>query len=274
MVNALGTMVWGVVGLGFILIPFILEKLDDSWRQTLLAMGVVPLVVTILWLIFGKERVTPEYEAELRSQQSSPVFSILRYREIWILAGGMIGVAINFAAFETFWPSYMLDNFGVSLKISAMIITIISAVSAVMGLGIGVMVSRTGRKRSVLWISGILLSLSSVGLLFTGSTSSLILIAMANGLSWSFFPIIMTIPFELEGIKPREVAVTIGFLETAIWIGAFIGPLLVGGIQEVTGDLRTPLIIASLASFALTPVALMLPRKWDRLVTETQPLGP
>ena len=97
---------------------------------------------------------------------------------------------------------------------------------------------------------------------------------MANGVSWAFFPVVMTIPFELAGIKPREIAVAIGFLETAIWAGAVIGPVLAGSLQEATGDLRLALMVTSITAISLTGGALFLPRRLDELAFERGALEP
>ena len=50
-----------------------------------------------------------------------------------------------------------------------------------------------------------------------------------------------------------EAAVGVAFMQTSIWLGAAVGPLLVGFIQEGTGDLRLALM-----STAFTPLILVL----------------
>ena len=48
------------------------------------------------------------------------------------------------------------------------------------------------------------------------------------------------------------------FMETSIWGGSAIGPLLVGGLQEATGDLQTALFINGLLPLMLLVSAGML----------------
>ena len=47
-------------------------------------------------------------------------------------------------------------------------------------------------------------------------------------------------------------------METSIWGGSAVGPLLVGGLQEATGDLQTALFINGLLPAILLVSAGML----------------
>ena len=103
--NASIELIWGVGAALYILIPVILTLPDDSWRNTLHVLGGVSLTVTLAWFVLGKERITPEYATEMRFQGRSPVSSIIRYKEPWLIAVGIVGVELTFAGFAVFWPS-------------------------------------------------------------------------------------------------------------------------------------------------------------------------
>ena len=205
--NALVNFFYGIVGVGFVLTPVLLKLLDNSWRNTLHVFGIVSLVLAVLWQVMGKERSTPEYEEQVRSQDVNPLGTIVRYKELWILGLGMMGTGVSFSAFSTFWPSYVLDKYDISLTTSALVMGVGGGLSAFTGFGVGFLVRRIGRKRQMLSLSGLLLAVTSAGLLWTGSIPILLLLFIVQSFGWSFFPIIMTIPFELPGIKPREIAV-------------------------------------------------------------------
>ena len=199
----------------------------------------------------------------MRSQERSPVRSIFRYKELWILAIGVVGLEVTFASMSTFWPSYMLDTYGLSLIKSTIVRALGGFVMAPGALAVGVLVSRTGKKRPLLFASGILMALSYAGMLYTGSFFNLAMLSIANGLSVTVFPVIFTIPFELPGIKPREVAVASAFVRSIMMSGAIIGPVLTGALQQSFGDLRLALTVACLASTTITAAAILLPRHID-----------
>ena len=262
--NSLANLLWGIVGLGFIAVPVVLELLDNSWRNTLHVFGLLSLAMAIAWHIFGKERITQDYEAQHGRQKFSSLRVVLEHKEIWLLAVGMVGVGVNFSSFSTFWPSLRLDEYGMSLKASAVVMAVGGGFSSVSGLAVGILVSRFGRKRQVLLLAGAILAGTAAPLLWVGSYPVLFAVFMVQSVGWSFFPVLMTIPFELRGIKPREVAIVTSSIYTVVWIGAFVGPILTGAIQEWTGSLRAGLLIAGLAPASLIVTGLLLPREWDR----------
>ena len=261
--NALANFLWGIVGLGFILIPVVLEQLDDNWRHTMYVFGVVSIAVAMTWQIFGKERRTAEYEEQMQAQETTPLATIFKHRELWMVALGMMGVGVNFSAFQTFWPSFVLDQHDISLKASATAMSVGGAFSAFVGLGVGLVASRAGKKRQILSLSGLVLTGTTVGLLWISNYPSLMVVFLVQSVGFSFFPIAMTIPYELPGIKPREVAVASSTLYTMLWIGTFIGPVLAGAIEQSTEDLRLALMVTSFAACLMTLSGFLLPKKWD-----------
>lgn len=81
--------------------------------------------------------------------------------------------------------------------------------------------------------------------------------------SWAFYPVLLTISYELKEIRPREIAIAISTLFTALWVGAVIGPVISGAIQELFGDLRLVILLTSLAPISLTLCGAFLSRNWD-----------
>ena len=61
----------------------------------------------------------------------------------------------------------------------------------------------------------------------TGSVPLLLLLALFNGVSWGFWPILQTVPFQLPGIKPREVAVAPATMMMLMSAGTVLGPVSV-----------------------------------------------
>ena len=264
-INALSNMLWGVTAVGFLLVPLLLRALDDDWRTTFYIFAAGILGLTLIWHIFGKERISPQYQADMLAQTRSPISSIFRYRELWFLAFGVLGNAAAWSAFAVFWPSLMLEKFGLSELTSGSIIAIGGGVSAFAGIGVGILTNKIGKKRVILWWCGVGMAATQVAFLWTGSFGWLVLITAVNGVAWSHFPIVLTIPFQLPNIKPREIATAIGFLETAVWAGALVGPILTGALEDFALDPRLALMVTAAMPISLSIAAMLLPRKWDEL---------
>ena len=264
-INALSNMLWGVTAVGFLLVPLLLRALDDDWRTTFYIFAAGILGLTLIWHILGKERISPQYRADMLAQTRSPISSIFRYRELWFLAFGVLGNAAAWSAFAVFWPSLMLEKFGLSELTSGSIIAIGGGVSAFAGIGVGILTNKIGKKRVILWWCGVGMAATQVAFLWTGSFGWLVLITAVNGVAWSHFPIVLTIPFQLPNIKPREIATAIGFLETAVWAGALVGPILTGALEDFALDPRLALMVTAAMPISLSIAAMLLPRKWDEL---------
>ena len=56
------------------------------------------------------------------------------------------------------------------------------------------------------------------------------------------------LPFEFEGITPREVATVSALVVTLSALGFAAGPMITGAVAEVTGSVETGLVAMSLAS--------------------------
>ncbi len=251
-VNGLSNVLFGVVvGGGLLASPFILSAFGNDWRSTFRAFGILMGVLTLLWMLLGKERVRPGTSKRQDASETGILRGALGYRDLWLGAFGFLGVTMAFSAFVSFYPTLMLENYDVSLRWSGAILALGVLVGGVTGLGIGYGAARQSKEKHFLLALGALMAGTYVGMLLTGSIPVLMLVSLFNGLSWGFFPILITVPFLLPGIRPRQMAVALSFTIMATSVGTSLGPLITGFLQEATGDLRLSLLIISFPSLSL-----------------------
>ncbi len=262
--NASVELLWGVGSAFFIVVPLVLEALDGDWRRTMQVFGYATIGFALLWLLLGRERPMPATEKEAEARGPVSVRSALRYPELWLLAIGVLGIELTFSSFGTFWPSLMLDRYDIPVKTTALLWAIAGMVAGPAALGISLLVNRTGKRRTALRMGGIFVSATTIALLYSGSFPVLVVLSLLNGLSVTFFPVVMTIPFQLKGIRTREIATAAGFLNAAMMVGSVSGPVVAGLLHEATGDQRLALTITGLAGVLLTLGALFLSGEWDR----------
>ena len=240
-----------IVGGGLMATPFVLSGLGDNWRATYYVFGTLLVVLTLLWVVLGKERITAEYRRRDVPYGFGVLLKVMAYRELWVGSVGFIGVLIAQSAFLSFYPTLMLDTYDVSLRWSGGILAISTVVGGVSALAVSYMVMKMGGRRRFLQVLGILMVGTYVLLTLTDSVLVLIVLGTINGLSWGFFPILMAVPFQLPGIRPREVAVASAFILTMTFVGDVIGPLTAGFLHELLGDLREALIIVSFGALSM-----------------------
>jgi len=272
LVNGLSNVLFGlVVGGGLAASPFLLSALGDDWRATFRAFGILLGTMTFLWLIFGKERLTEEFRQRQAAGQTGVLRGALRHRDLWIGGFGFVGVSMSFSAFLSFYPTMTLEYYDLSLRWSGAILALGVFVGGVTGLGVGYFASAKSKERVFLQALGVLMAGTYAAMLLTGSIPTLMVLSLFNGIAWAFFPILITVPFLIPGIRPRELAVALSFTIMMTSVGTSLGPLFTGFLQEATGDLRLSLFVVSFACLSLCLSGLTL-RFGRTTATEVSPL--
>ena len=254
LVNGLSNVFFGlVVGGGLALSPVILDLLGDDWRGTLRIFAFYYVALAIVWLIFGRDRVTDEFS----NAESQPLLPLLRtalsHRDLWLCGGGFAGATMAFSAFVSFYPTLMLEEYDVSLRVSGLALALDVVLGGIGGMAIGYYAATWRKEGLFLQVLGILMVVSFLGMILSGSVVMIYAMSVINGVAWTFFPILITVPFNLRGIQPRQLAVAFSFVMMLISIGQALGPLFIGFLEEATGDLMLAMFIAS-----FTPLSLVI----------------
>jgi len=261
MANAIFNLLFGViVGAGLLVTPFILAGSDDEWRRPIYVFGGYFVVLTLLWMVLGRERPgTHEQQAEDEAPHEVGVLSrALSYRDLWVAGVGFLGADLAWSAFVSFYPTLMLSTHDLSLRWSGAILAIFIITGGVSGIALGYVAMTGARRRMTLQALGVLMAGTYAGMTLSSSLPVVMVLSFLNGIAWGFWPILYSVAFFLPGIRPRETAIAMAFLWVMISVGTVIGPLLVGYLQELMGSLETALLIAGFATLSLTMAGTVL----------------
>ena len=250
--NGLSNVLFGlVVGGGLVLAPVILDLMDGDWRATLRIFGLYLAGITLLWTFVGRERTNVADQDVVSERGLDVLKGALGHRDLWIGGLGFAGATMSFGAFLAFYPTLMLEEFDISLRLSGVILALGVIVGGIGGIGIAWAASTHGREGNYLQVLGILMICTNLGMVLTGSVPALFVLSFFNGVAWAFFPILVTIPFHLPGIRPRELAVAFAFTMMMTSVGTSLGPLFTGYLQEGLDDLKMALFLISFTSISL-----------------------
>ena len=250
--NGLSNVLFGlVVGGGLVLAPVILDLMDGDWRATLRIFGLYLAGITLLWTFVGRERTNVADQDVVAERGLDVLKGALGHRDLWIGGLGFAGATMSFGAFLAFYPTLMLEEFDISLRLSGVILALGVVVGGIGGIGIAWAASTHGREGNYLQVLGILMIGTNLGMVLTGSVPALFVLSFFNGVAWAFFPILVTIPFHLPGIRPRELAVAFAFTMMMTSVGTSLGPLFTGYLQEGLDDLKMALFLISFTSISL-----------------------
>ena len=259
LVNSMSNVLFGVVvGGGLLAAPLILAAFGDSWRATLNTFAGLFGALTILWILLGRERRTGEARPRELVRDLSVIRGALGFRDLWVVGLGFLGANFAWSAFLSFYPSLMLDRYGLALTWSGAILAVGVLVGGGVGLGFGLMVMKMGNTNALLKILGVLMAATYAAMTLVGNVPVLMALTILNGIAWGFWPLLFTIPFHLPNIRPREVAVAVAFTMMMTSGGGALGPLAAGFLQEALGDLRLTLAIISFTSLLLTAAGFLL----------------
>ena len=272
LVNSLSNVLFGVVvGGGLLAAPFILAAFGDNWRPTLMTFAALFATLTVLWTIFGRERRTGEIRPQDMVRDLGVIRGALGFRDLWIVGLGFLGANFAWSAFLSFYPSLMLDTYGVALTWSGAILAVGVIVGGGVGLGFGLLVMKMGNTNALVKILGLLMAATYVAMTMTGNIPLLMALTILNGIAWGFWPLLFTIPFHLPNIQPREVAVAISFTMMMTSGGGALGPLTAGFLQEALGNLQQTLMVISFTSLLLTAAGFLLRTSRQRQAGEPAP---
>jgi MFS family permease len=193
----------------------------------------------------------------------------LGHRDLWIGGLGFVGSTLSFGAFLAFYPTLMLEEFGISLRLTGGILALGVVVGGIGGMAIAWAASTSGRQGAFLQVLGVLMIGTNVGMVLTGSVPALFVLSFFNGVAWAFFPILVTVPFHLPGIRPRELAVAFAFTMMMTSVGTSLGPLITGFLQEALDDLKMALFLISFTSISLVIAGGTLRFREPRQPTES-----
>ena len=252
LVNGLSNVLFGlVVGGGLVAAPVVLDLTDGDWRITLRVFGLYFAGITVLWTILGRERTNQADQDVVMPQGLDVVKGALGHRDLWIGGLGFVGSTLSFGAFLAFYPTLMLEEFGISLRLTGGILALGVVVGGIGGMAIAWAASTSGRQGAFLQVLGVLMIGTNVGMVLTGAVPALFVLSFFNGVAWAFFPILVTVPFHLPGIRPRELAVAFAFTMMMTSVGTSLGPLITGFLQEALDDLKMALFLISFTSISL-----------------------
>ncbi len=235
------SIIWG---LALFATPQLLE-LVGNWRYILYMMGGVGGAAALLWLLVGRERVTTEFARGMESQARSPLLSVLKYKQLWLLGLALISATTSVTSFDVFWPKFALQGLDVSLKIAGISAGIVMMVGGPAAALLNSIPWLAQRQPLLLALAGTAIITTNMGLLHLSWVPALLLVSVARGLIHVYFPAINTLVYQLPGARPREIVAAMAVTSTCAWTGAAIGPLLVGFVEEATGDPRLALYTTS-----------------------------
>ena len=248
------------IGLVPILMPYV-----GGWRGIHLLLAAVYAAVAIAWFIVGRERAyqyTPIQTAPTaqRAEDAAggPAGVLRRNPILFVIASTQFGGAMAWATFVTFFPTFALEEHGLSLITVGLLFSAFPIGGTIGSLLVGPLSNWARRRKPFIFVQGFIMPVMYLTIMSLAPGYWLPFLVIQGVMTSSVVPIVMTIPYDMQ-FRPREVAVAIGLIRTITPLGSAIGPILAGVLQEETGSLETALFIVLPVSISVGLIGLFLP---------------
>ncbi len=208
-----------------------------GWPSPFAALGVIGGAVCLLFL--RSHRRIKQYEGRTMNVGRS-FRRMMGNRGLVVLAASNFFADLGFVAYTSWIPKFLIAGFGVR---GGSVVVIDSTFGVAIGLGgIGVLLAGIlfdrigGRKASLL--GGFATTVLTFVLFSTNSLVSAILLVVATGFVFNWFWVLIT-SMAQANVDKESQSLAISFVQTAGFVGAFLGPGLaglIGGESGVTSD--------------------------------------
>lgn len=258
--RALSIMSLGLA-LGGVAVPLIAWLMQVwGWRTTALASGIAAMVIGLPLAGMLKrspaeigeteDGLPPEAEdpsqphASAAPQRHFTAGEALRTRAFWLLGLGHGFALLVVTAVNVHAISHMKEDLGYSVAQASLVITLMT-VFQVLGVLSGAAVGDRWEKRHVAAVCMLAHMLGLLLLTFAAHPALLVAFAVLHGFAWGLRgPLMQAVRADYFGLA--SIGMILGLSAFIIAAGQVAGPMVAGGLKDLTGDYRMGFTVLAL----------------------------
>ena len=229
----------------FITIPLALKF---GRVQTLTAYAVISTVITLAWLLFGRDR----FPAPRVAAAGSGYLEILKMKEVWWLTFAATGPLCVYLVFNTWLPTFYKESLGLAPGRASQLTGLANMVGIPSAIIAGLITQKTGKRKPLILASGVLTGTAAFGLFLTRDVVVLSISAVIFGVGlFLWVSPLTTLAMEIPGMTPQKLAILNGVLFSVGYLMAFLAPMIAGALRDITGSFIPGFVAFSIFSYSL-----------------------
>jgi MFS family permease len=208
-----------------------------GWKNVMLLTGGLCLAVFIMWVLLARER--PAGEGGTRTATARPALlegfkKVVRLRELWLLCGAEVCVFSAAMGFMGHFPENTVAR-GASPAIAGVLAGVMFLTMIVSNV-IGPRISdRIGLRRAFIWPALLVNMVLTFPLALTMGAPLIVLLILNGAAIGTVMPLLRAMVVENRNIGPLLAGSALGLQHMANRVGAVVGPMMMGWIQDATG---------------------------------------
>jgi CP family cyanate transporter-like MFS transporter len=250
----------GIVNSGFpigtalglaLTIPVVLP-IAGTFRGVFLIWSIPALIAVAFWWALIRE---PQARFSHIEKLQTPVTGfrgVLLNRQLW-LVGGLLFLHQFFSWNWLGWAPVMMILKGASPGLAGLIAAVTIWAVLPTFLLVPRLSHRIGLRKPFLWVSSMVLAITSWAAQYVTVSTSWCLMALAGVAMGTRFTMLLTLPIEM--MHEREIGITSGMVLSVGFAGGVIGPLVGGRILDTTQSLDLSLMILVITSLVAVFIA-------------------
>lgn len=208
---------------------------EFGWRFPFISFASVGIIASFILLRFGKD---PPSRREQRKVSVREIWQLFGHRVMWV-CGVLQYIRLAVVQGIAFWlPSLLIDEKGLSLQLTGLLIALRAALIAPSGV-LGGYVS--DRLRNPTLVIGFSLAILAITTRLFVATNSIIVLVVLIGINAVFvqmyFGPLFAVPVEILGT--RTAGISRGFSNLFANIGSFSFVYLLGALKDITGSFES-----------------------------------
>ncbi len=232
-----------------------------GWPGSFLVYGAMTVIATGgFWV------ATRGIEIRVKTEPPDPAAFATVLTNRWVWAVGILGFAtFSLNLFFNSWlPTYLVDEFGLSLAQGGAFAAVFPAIGAVARITSGSISDRfmAGRRNPIV-LGSFAVIVPLVGVIAAVRSLVLLLLALVVAGFVTQMGLALLLPYVREFVAESVMATAVGVLNVLGFLGAFLTPVLTGWLIEVTGGYAAAFGYAFAIAVAGTLVAWVVPEARD-----------
>lgn len=230
-------------------------KMVGTWQNTIGVFGGFVTIVLILFIFFWRETDLQKQERMGRALSFRGCFRgvglVFKNRDIMLMCIGFVGQNYTFSCIQTYMPSYMANEQGLSTTFASFVSASIVLVGAIAAIVCPIIPTVTGRTKLIGWPCNVIMAIGFLICMFSTNTAVIWISYSIAGIGYGVYMVYYCLlPAQISNGNPSFVAASMGITMFSGWLPTLLYPFVCQGLLNMGLSMQTTLLLNIIPTIA------------------------